>query len=249
MTTIPVVDVDGLEKLTVQPSWPGSSGATRLTIDALKIGRRAGLRPLVHDEAGRVLAAAATVGSGMVGLSLLSETYRWVLEGHSGEHASYWSYLVSALARPIRDADAWRLPGSPILVDRPQELTLDTERPEPRVSWVSPDGIDEPLATIEDPAAPGRWRVIVRPTRPGWFTLKVDGEASASFRASPAHTWRAWQQAERLQATRNRAVVETPALAGDSESADLVRRLPRGFAYLLLIVSAAFLWASDRWGG
>lgn len=35
----------------------------------------------------------------MVGVSLIRDSYRWILEGNAYYHAGYWSHLLSELAR------------------------------------------------------------------------------------------------------------------------------------------------------
>src|SRR5574341_916678 len=100
-----------LDERLVKPSWPNlPAEVTAIPAAPFVIQDDFGMKPLIRDEMERTLAAAYQRGNGVVGLSLIRHTYRWILEGNAPFHAAHWSYVLSALARQDQRKDLWILP-------------------------------------------------------------------------------------------------------------------------------------------
>ena len=106
----PIPEVD---RLAARARWAGAPPAPPLDLPPRELVQTPGLEPLVADGAGRVLAARRAQGRGAVAVSLLEDSFRWVLEGSAAVHGGFWSHLVEQLAKPLA-APAWRLPEGPI---------------------------------------------------------------------------------------------------------------------------------------
>ena len=117
-------------------------------------------------------AGAQNCGQGRIGLSLIRDSYRWVLEGKPDLHAEYWSYLVSELARPGNQKDQWNVRhGAPILVDQPLELAVQTSHADPIGLVTTEAGAIDSIFMAQDVQEPGRWHGTFWPRAPGWHAI------------------------------------------------------------------------------
>ena len=215
-----IVGEDSVERRVARPAWDGMPRRSRVGIElaAGTLARRAGLAPLVRDDAGRLLAARRTAGAGAVATTLVRAPSRWRLEGEDDLFAAYWSLLIGAVARDT--ATEVRLEGAAPRADRRLDLTvLSATRPTVRVR--SPDGGTETLALAQDPSDPRQWRGTTWPRQAGWHAVEF-GDRSQPFLVHPA-----------------------PRAAG--AGAEQLRPRPRAvLGFLLLLAALTALWVESR---
>ncbi|HEV8240067.1 MAG TPA: hypothetical protein VGS57_11920, partial [Thermoanaerobaculia bacterium] len=203
--------------------------------------------PLVADRAGRTLAAWRPLGAGAVGVSLVNDTWRWVLAGRGNDHRHYWRRVVAALARRTPPQARWEAAPGPLLVDSPITLTLAGGATPPsaaRIAAPSRNVVTIPLR--QDAEEPTRWSTTFWPREPGWHSVG-EGAAATSFWVAPGNHWTTWRLAARQEATAAR--IATPPSA--AHVAEPVRRrvpIPRWPLFLLLLAALATLWADEQFG-
>ena len=203
--------------------------------------------PLVADRAGRTLAAWRPVGTGAVGVSLVDDTWRWVLAGRADDHRRYWRGVVTALARREPSQPRWEVAPGPLLVGSPVTLTLSGAAAPPAGATVrAPRRQTVTIPLRQDADEPTRWSTTFWPREPGWHTVG-EGAAATSVWVTAADHWTTWRLAARREATADRAAAP-PAAA--REPATARRRVPvaRWPLFLLLLASLAFLWADEQFG-
>ena len=76
--------LDEAEQRRVRLAWENTVLASSIPAEPYAIAPAWGVALLMQDEAGHGVAAMRLQGMGRVGLSLATETYRWVLEGTPG---------------------------------------------------------------------------------------------------------------------------------------------------------------------
>lgn len=203
--------------------------------------------PLIADRAGRTLAAWRPLGTGAVGVSLVDDTWRWVLAGRADDHRRYWRGVVAALARRAPAQPRWETAPGPLLVGSPVTLTLAGAAVPPAGAVVrAPSRETVTIPLRQDADEPTRWSTTFWPREPGWHTVG-EGDAATSIWIAPADHWTTWRLAAREEATAAR-VAEPPAAA--RETAAVRRRvpIPRLPLFVLLLASLAMLWADEQFG-
>ncbi|MBK7923382.1 MAG: hypothetical protein IPJ95_07065 [Gemmatimonadetes bacterium] len=181
---VAVVGEDSVERRVARPAWDGMPRRSRVGIElaAGAVARRAGVVPLIHDDAGRTLAARRQAGAGTVALTQVRAPSRWRLEGEDDLFAAYWSLLIGAVARDT--STQVRLEGAAPRADHRLEITLlGTSRPAAAVR--GPDGTREPLALAQDPFDPRLWHGSTWPREAGWHTVEL-ADRSQPFLVHPA---------------------------------------------------------------
>ena len=158
----------------VRLTWDDVTLQSPIPAEAYAIQRAWGVDPLMYDEAGNTIAAIRQHGVGRIGLSLATETYRWVLEGNSGMHAAYWSQLLSTLARAPVEADQWSAGGGkPIFRAEPVLIELRTRAASPIGLVYSTGASPDTIYLAQDLVEPTRWRSTFWPREVGWHRVQA----------------------------------------------------------------------------
>jgi len=234
----------GRDNPLVRPEWDQAPRRSRVAIEAEALTLTGG-EVLARDQADRPLAVRQRLGSGRVGLTLLRAPSRWLLEGDADLYASYWSTLLSAVARDtiVRvslASDGPRRAGMPVRL----RLLLPGAGPvvPPPVTVLSPAGDSDPIALARDPFDPRQWTGRYWPRTAGWHELRLGAERTMPFRVSHRGEWTGLEAAARLEATMERLPVTTGRRAAGNP---LAWRLA-AFATLLILLT--FLWIERRLG-
>ena len=162
---------------SVRLRWPGMSLPMNAPAQAapweIVLPSTPAQTPLIRDDQGRAVAAAAPLGRGRLALTLVRETGRWNRTEEPAAFAAYWSHLFSELARPDETDGRWSLAdgeAGPVRVDEPLELVWQGASTAPLAPAVITDstGAGATLPFIQDAAEPTRWRITFWPRRSGW---------------------------------------------------------------------------------
>ena len=236
----------------VRLRWENTLLTSSIPAEPFTIAPTWGVDFLMQDEAGRGVAAMRMQGMGRLGLSLATETYRWVLEGNAGMHAVYWSHLLSALARPSRGADQWFVgTQGPVFRDEPLALTLQTLGPTPR-GLVFSGGTADTVYMAQDLAEPTRWHGTFWPRAAGWHRIvtasaEPSGVAGFWFYVHDPTAWRAWQAARNARATMQFAEKRASVSNEMERKAPLASvPVPLLWFFLPFVISCAGLWLESK---
>ncbi|HXT22227.1 MAG TPA: hypothetical protein VN923_15850, partial [Thermoanaerobaculia bacterium] len=239
--SFPVRSLPGGGEMTARVDWDDSESAP-LPLPARELVPAALQVPLLADRAGRTLGAWRPLGKGAVGVSLVDDTWRWVLAGRADDHRRYWRGVVAALARRAEPQPRWDVAPGPVLVGAPITITLDgSSTPPPAATLHAPSGEVTSIPLRQDEDEPTRWSTTFWPREPGWHSVG-EGAAATSIWIAPADHWTTWRLAARQEATAARAAAP-PAAAREPAAVRRRMPVPRWPLFLLLLVSLALLWA------
>lgn len=234
-----------LDERTVRPLWSGQREGTPAPVPALpdEIAESEGVRPLMRDPAGRVVAATYPLGAGTVGTSMVSAPSRWLIDNEPTAFADYWSAIIAALAR--NRSERWALAADgPPAVDLALSLALVTSDSQPHAIITRPYGTVDTLGLARDPAEPRRWWGRYWPLEAGWHHATTNEAAESYPFYVSAPTESALEATARLMATARRVsggAVET------SDAREPARRpLSPLFPFLALVLATGLLWGEGR---
>lgn len=217
--------------------------------EAMEIENTKFIQPLIKDSQNRVVAAAKIMNQGKIGLSLIKDTYRWVLEGQTHSHAAYWSFLISELARKTDNQDKLLLPNPPIyFVDEPLEIRLFSQSVQ--LGGVISTKMEKPdsLRFQQDISEHHLWRTTFWPLNSGWHSIKTTSGVTTSFYVYERDEWQTWQQADKISATQRYALRDAPRFqAGTDEGMQTgYKPIPLTWIFLVFLACCTFLWAEKK---
>lgn len=239
--------IPDVDQLLVQPAGEIGAQVSPVETAPFELALAPSMTPLFTDRVGRVLAIGRPLGRGSVGVTLLRQTFSWVLEGFPETQRRYWRRLIEALARP-EDSSAWQIAPGPVFVDEPLELALRRSTEIEAIPEASFGRIDESQAAIamrQDPVVPSHWTAQVWPSSAGWHGLEADG-VDLEFYVAEDELWPSLRQQRRRAATRLAALRPR---SDRLESATLVDRpIPRWPFFAIVLLCLGLLWLDERRG-
>lgn len=236
-----------LEERLVKPNWDGSPfQITEIPAAPFEIKSTWGVRPLVKDGMERLLAAAVQRGAGRVGVSLIENTYRWILEGNSNYHAAYWSHLLSNLSRP-ETHERWTLYSSgPVIIHRPLHLHLATSAQAPFGEVISAARKDT-IYLQQEMDSPELWDGLYWPRESGWHQVATPNGEPYWFYVHEKTSWQTWQKAQRRAATERYAALASSTVKRNQDRYQYQSRpIPLLWFYLGFLLSITFLWLERK---
>jgi len=234
--------IDGLDELMVRLAV-GNVDPQPIAVAPYEIVTGERSRAVFSDRAGRSLAAVVRHGRGEVVLTLLTGSYRWILEGRRDAHRAYWTAVLEA-ATPPSTQPRWIVPPHPLRTDEPFEIVLAGTLGSTPVVLIDPAGREQTVPLRQHPTRPDRLAATLWPRSVGWHQLAA-GEATASFHVDRSTSWNSWRLAERQRATKLAAArSKAPAEPGHT-ALPWARLLP----FAALVGMLGWLWVDERRGG
>ena len=199
-------------------------------------------RTLIVDESGKPLTSSLQRGLGKVAVSLIEETYRWIIQDHQLLYEAYWAHLFSELARPTKE-DAWLWSReAPLHINHPIQISLSTLWSDPTATIIPTDGQAFPAPLRQDPILPTLWTSTFWADSPGWYGL-TSGEDTTWMYVYPDSAWTSMQQQTRTTATQHHQQTIPVTKTEEAETRQVqtqpVKLLP---FFILFFASCLFLW-------
>lgn len=230
----------------VPVNWPDAPGAVQASLPA-QLRASAALRSLITGPAGLLLAARRRVGLGQVAVSVVPETFRWGLQGHSSEYASFWTRLLAAVAPPPPVAAAWHTGTRWPRPHLPLTLHLAGALPgsAPTVTPLA-GGPTIHLALRQDTRLPEWSTAQFWPLAAGWQAVQGPGRAVYHFYVYPAGAWAGPELLERQQALASYNASIAKASATAPAAVMITESWPTGWFFGLFLLAAGYLWLEEK---
>jgi hypothetical protein len=247
--TTPLRNLGGAATMRVLPqpatdrpqrlAWPAAKALVPATLQLspparLLVGTASPARPV---------AAAQRVGAGTVVVSVLPETYPWVLQNETATYAAYWSRLLSAAARPETAAaewlatEPWPRAGLPVAL----QVAGNVPTRQPLLVSDATGGTLARLALRQDALLPEWSTATYWPARPGWQQLQRPGRPAQWLYIFDAQNWQG------PEARRRAADAPTLAASGRAAAPAQVQvAWPAGWFVVLFVLAAGFLWLEEK---
>ncbi len=239
-----------LDQRSVKPRWPESSHVemTAIPAEPFAIKSAWGTKPLIYDEMERLLAAARHRGNGLIGVSLIRDSYRWILEGNAPFHAAYWSHLLSALSRKDNVKDHWKISTTkPIIIDQPLAVAVETGAASPIGVVVTESGEADSLYLQQEVMEARRWHATFWPRQTGWHQAALVGGEPRWFYVYEKTHWGRWQAAQKIFATQQHARHYANLPTKERETiARRARPISMLWFFMIFLASCVFLWMERK---
>jgi hypothetical protein len=226
--------------------WPNMQGAARAPLPASLIPMPE-LRVLVSGPQQAVAAASRRLGLGFAVVSVVPETFRWVLQGSQSVYASFWNRLLTAAVPPAPATALWRVgsrwphPGQPLTLHLTGLLaeTLPTAAP-------LAGGPAARLALRQDTRLPEWSSGQYWPTASGWHQVRGPGHTKSAFYVYPPTSWLGPERQERQLATASHNAAITKRDAAAELPVETTEPWPAAWFFGLFLLAAGYLWLEEK---
>ncbi|WP_299818011.1 hypothetical protein [uncultured Pontibacter sp.] len=235
---------------STRASWPGSE--VSMNASPYTLVNTTAINSLVSEQGSNLLAGAKRAGWGKVAMSYIPQTFPWQLEGKDEVYASYWSSLLSAIAKEQVKEKFWQLeklqvpqPNKPaILSFTDYTLTNGAATPTATITSLT-DSISINLPLEQHAHQPEKYNGTFWPHRSGWYKVETANAAPYFFYVQDASNWQFQSIASRRVATETFIASQniTP-----SEVAVVYKEEPVSLIwfFILFALSSGFLWLEEK---
>ncbi len=187
----------------------------------------------VSKSGGYIKSGGKQLGRGRIMVSLVPQTYTWILEGNKSEYEGYWSSLIRETSRkspPVID-----LLAEPVWQNIRQDFVVISEG-QPEVYW------DEvPLPPARDIYLPHRWHVTVWERDTGWHVLTSNRDTVNVY----VHDTSEWKPLRFARQKKELVRISSGEKMGEEAGMEF-SPIPAWYFYLLVLACLGMLWALPK---
>lgn len=196
--------------------------------------------PLLQTSDRKVLSGYRYHGLGKVGINLVTETYRFLIEGHENTYASIWSPLLTSLSRKKQENFSVKiLTPQPIYPNEPVAVEILSASGKPSLL-----AEDTAIPLTEDVLIDNRWLGKTWFDEPGWHTLTIPED---STRVNVYIYTNDELKSARLQNQRKlNALRKIPAVTQANNKVVESEPISLVWFFILFLVASGFLWLSPK---
>ncbi|WP_417448915.1 hypothetical protein [Kordiimonas sp.] len=233
------------------PVWRNSINEAALPVMPILISNSHS-QDIVTDTDGVSIVKMKRFGEGMVAVSRLRQTNRWVTQGNREIYSHYWSYLMMHIAR--RRAENEFLPPQPSSITRVGESGLICAlltTTDPRMTVQQRDsGYSDTLTLTQDISGSQRSCSHFEPPRAGWYLITLydrDSKVIDDLKlfAAEKTDWRDNERWQRQTATQHRSLRRSTkeTLIANGTTVSVFQHV---WLWLLFLLSACGLWIETK---
>jgi hypothetical protein len=221
---------------SIDLKWEGQA-ATKNVLQgslSLSIMPQAGSQNLVKNELGDILINSKLLGKGKLVLSLINDTYTWILGNQIKDYTSFWTYILQKAAKKKDVAVSYTFPQI-VVINKFNEIGTDSSRLKIN---------DDKITLIQDPILQFEQKGIWWPKNSGWQSANDDNSWLYTFEES---AWPLVRASQRLNDTKKSLTAENQGDKKDGEFySNYEDRLSPIWFYLLFLICCTYLWLEQK---
>lgn len=196
------------------------------------------VQPLVIDDQGAVVAAAALYGAGKLVLNTVNNTYSWVLNSNLQDYAQFWSLLLNKATRLTPQENRWQQATAFPTAGNPVQVTLETTATGIPV-METPDG----KAPVTQHAwLPHAWTGAWWPVNTGWQTISQQQDSTLLY-VYDSNDWPTVKATARIMANIRYAAVSGHSRASKEWVQEQeTKQLPPVIFFGVFLLCCSYLW-------
>lgn len=221
---------------TMNLTWNGQEATKNILQGStlLSIMPQSGTQSLVKNESGDILISSKLLGKGRIVLSLINDSYTWVLGNQLNDYSSFWTYILQKAGKKKESSVNYILPQIPIL---DQELQLSSDSSRLNIN-------DDQIALIQDPVLQFEQRGNWWPKNIGWQSIDNEQEWIYVFDKS---AWRGVRAAEKIKNTKKRWMLEKKESIEEKFANSIYEdQISAIWFYILFLLCCTYLWLEEK---
>jgi len=212
-----------------------------------QIQRKNKIIPILQDCYNNNLAAFYRLELGKVGLSLLAETYPFILEGKQETYQNLWSKILEAFTEKNIEENVWSSNQSPLIFpNEPTLLQLNSMKDNPIGQVYFEDSLVSELSLKQDAFIPSKWSGTFWFEQSGWHSLSSNqNDLRQPFYVFQKDSWKSLKigrQMEQMQAWHQKQKSRTFDVIVDYT----YELIPLYWWYGLFLLSVGLLWLVEK---
>lgn len=184
---------------TLKLSWEGYS-ATKTVLqgsNSIEILAQAGTQSLVKNESGDILTNSKLSGKGRILLTVINDSYTWMLGNNVEDYSSFWTYILEKAARKKEYSESFAINSLPVIN---KKTGIEFQRETGTIPDIQIG--EEGIAFKQHPVLRFQQAGSFWPAQPGWQSLQSESTDTNWFYVFDEKSWKGVKVSEKLKNTQ-----------------------------------------------
>jgi hypothetical protein len=225
---------------SIKLSWEGHSAIKTVLQggNSIEILAQTGTQSLVKNESGDILTNSKLSGKGRMLLTVINDSYTWILGNNMEDYASFWSYILEKAGRKKETSESFVINSFPVINSKTGiEFQSETS--------VTP-GIQvnkESIPFKQHPVMSFLKTGLFWPAQPGWQSIQSGSADTNWFFVFKENAWNVVKASEKLINTRNFIEQSEEKITSEKEATEVYEdTVPSIWFYILFLLCCTYLW-------
>ena len=205
---------------------------------SIEILGQAGTQSLVKNERGNILTSSKLFGKGKILLTVINDSYTWMLGNQEEDYSSFWSYILQKAARKKENPESLAVHSLPV-INKDMGIEIQTETGNKSHFQIK----GEKLAFKQHSLMSFQETGSFWPSEPGWQSFQFENTNSNWFYVFDEKAWTEVKASEKLKNTQNFIEQSAKNITTGNGAVQVYKDTihPIWF-YILFLLCCTYLW-------
>lgn len=205
---------------------------------SIEILGQAGTQSLVKNERGNILTSSKLFGKGKILLTVINDSYTWMLGNQEEDYSSFWSYILQKAARKKENPESLAVHSLPV-INKDMGIEIQTETGNKSHFQIK----GEKLAFKQHSLMSFQETGSFWPSEPGWQSFQFENTDSNWFYVFDEKAWTEVKASEKLKNTQNFIEQSAKNITTGNGAVQVYKDTihPIWF-YILFLLCCTYLW-------
>lgn len=184
---------------TLKLNWEDHS-ATKTVLqgsNSIEILAQAGTQSLVKNESGDILTNSKLSGKGRILLTVINDSYTWMLGNNVEDYSSFWTYILEKAARKKEYSESFAINSLPVIN---KKTGIEFQRETGTIPDIQIN--TERIAFMQHPVLSFQQTGSFWPAQTGWQSLQSENTDTNWFYVFDEKAWKGVKASEKLKNTK-----------------------------------------------
>jgi hypothetical protein len=225
---------------SIKLTWEGHSAIKTVLQggNSMEIIAQSGTQSLVKNESGDILTNSKLSGKGRMLLTVINDSYTWILGNNMEDYSSFWSYILEKAGRKKETSERFVINSLPV-INRETGIEFQSE------TGITP-GIQvnkESIAFKQHPMMSFMQTGLFWPSQPGWQSIQSKSADINWLYVFKKNAWNVVKASEKLKNTRIFIERSEEKITSEKEAMKVYEdTVPSIWFYILFLLCCTYLW-------
>ena len=205
---------------------------------SIEILAQAGTQSLVKNERGNILTNSKLFGQGKILLTVINDSYTWMLGNQEEDYSSFWSYILQKAARKKENPESLAVRFLPV-INKDMGIEFQTETGNKSRIQINGEKIafkQHPLMSFQETGS--FW-----PSKSGWQSFQFGNNDSNWFYVFDEKAWTEVKASEKLKNTQNFIEQSAKNIPTGNGAVQVYKdTIQPIWFYILFLLCCTYLW-------
>ncbi|SDL74635.1 hypothetical protein SAMN05421813_10211 [Daejeonella rubra] len=206
--------------------------------NSIEIIAQSGTQSLVKNESGDILTNSKLSGKGRIILTVINDSYTWVLGNNVEDYSSFWSYILEKAARKKENSKSFAINSLPV-INKNSGIEFQSENGTIPGIQINEEGI----AFKQHPVLRFQQTGSFWPAQSGWQSLQSENTDIDWFYVFDEKSWKGVKASEKLKNTQISIERSEENITTKNGAIQVYEdTIPPIWFYILFLLCCTYLW-------